>query len=495
MFRIPNQIVYHNDSYGDFALFSSKGSYLVNVTGSMSEKKMTSTASVWVYKSGTGGWNILDTFGEIELIDGSKFTFPEPVIGDLVTAPADLVATECPFTATRVIDYISDNNYKGIVKIGFDGTDAYIQGLDCNLPEAWVKGTYDEETKNITIPMTYMGLHDGLTHYMATYSSAGPVDLVLAYNEADSTYTSADVSFYKMPTNGVIEWFENFKIKAYDIFPFKVAVEEGTEDAENWTITPNLATEGQTISVQYNGTKRVKSVKAVKQGAAARTLAEATAEDIGKVVGADGKIYADVAAAQAASTTACAIIAYVGSETGEASPYNHGLAIAMKDASAGYLQWKTSKGSNDNTNQYTEPAPAIAAKESGSALSSGRNNSTWPAFEAALANSIDVTDGISAAAPSGTSGWFLPSFYQWNMIVKGLSGQSADLSWGENDNYNASSLNTKIEAAGGTGLLSFGYWSSTEYDGDYAMSFGAGFGSVNADTKSGYNNVRSAFAF
>lgn len=168
----------------------------------------------------------------------------------------------------------------------------------------------------------------------------------------------------------------------------------------------------------------------------------------------------------------------------------------MKDASAGYLQWKASKGSNDNTNQYTEPAPAIAAKESGSALSSGRNNSTWPAFEAALANSIDVTDGISAAAPaSGTSGWFLPSFYQWNMIVKGLSGQSADFSWEPNDNYNASSLNTKIEAAGGTGLLSFGYWSSTEYDGDYALSFNAGYGSVNSSTKSGYNNVRSAFAF
>lgn len=224
-------------------------------------------------------------------------------------------------------------------------------------------------------------------------------------------------------------------------------------------------------------------------------LSAVTADYLGSVVGADGKIYANVAAAQAASTTACAIIAYVGSENGEASPYNHGLAIAMKDASAGYLQWKTSKGSNDNTNQYTEPAPAIAAKESGSALSSGRNNSTWPAFEAALANSIDVTDGISAAAPtSGTSGWFLPSLYQWNMIVKGLSGQSADLSWDPNDNYNASILNTKIEAAGGTGLLSFGYWSSSEYDGDYAYSFGAGFGSVNADTKSGYNNVRSAFA-
>lgn len=278
---------------------------------------------------------MLDSFGEIELIDGSKFTFPEPVIGDLVTAPAGLVATECPFTATRVIGDTSDNNYKGIVKIGFDGTDAYIQGIDCNLPEAWAKGTYDEETKNITIPMTYMGLHDGLTHYMATYSSAGPVDLVLAYNEADSTYTSADVSFYKMPTNGVIEWFENFKIKAYDIFPFKVAVEEGTEDAENWTITPNLATEGQTVSVQYNGTKRVKSVKAVKQGAEDTAPSTDTSPalnltnpTLGEVIGSDGKNYA--VGTLPTGVTAVAMIAYVNGA--------NGLALALADEEAN-MQW------------------------------------------------------------------------------------------------------------------------------------------------------------
>ena len=232
--------------------------------------------------------------------------------------------------------------------------------------------------------------------------------------------------------------------------------------------------------------------------AAVRTLAEATAEDIGKVAGADGKIYANVAAAKAASTTACAIIAYVGSETGEASPYNHGLAIAMKDASAGYLQWKISYGSNDNPNQYTDPASAIAAKESGSALSAGRNNSTWPAFEAALANSITASDGISAAAPaSGTSGWFLPSLYQWNMIVKGLSGQSADLSYDYNDNYTASSLNTKIEAAGADGLQSGVYWSSTEFDGSNAWLFRANLGDVYGSRirKDFDIYVRSAFAF
>ena len=186
----------------------------------------------------------------------------------------------------------------------------------------------------------------------------------------------------------------------------------------------------------------------------------------------------------------------MGSETAESQ--KHGLAIAMKDAAAGYLAWKTSSGDIDNPNQYDGPASAIAAKESGSALSAGRNSDTWPAFKAALANSITVSDGISAAPPaSGTSGWFLPSLYQWNMIVKGLSGKSADMSLDGNDNYTASSLNTKITAAGGTGFQDDSYWSSTEYDeyGDMAWYFNAYYGSVGYVQKYSTNFVRSAFAF
>ncbi len=52
--------------------------------------------------------------------------------------------------------------------------------------------------------------------------------------------------------------------------------------------------------------------------------------DVGKVIGTDGKIYRDVAAATSAGTVATAMIAYVGSETGDAT-YNHGLAIALSN--------------------------------------------------------------------------------------------------------------------------------------------------------------------
>ena len=49
---------------------------------------------------------------------------------------------------------------------------------------------------------------------------------------------------------------------------YKVSVKEGTEDATNWTITPNPATAGTQVKATYSGTKKVKSVKAVKKAVA-----------------------------------------------------------------------------------------------------------------------------------------------------------------------------------------------------------------------------------
>lgn len=65
---------------------------------------------------------------------------------------------------------------------------------------------------------------------------------------------------------------------------YKVSVKEGTEDATNWTITPPEATttgvaQGTTVTATYNGTKKVKSVKAKKKAAVAAptlTLGEMT---------------------------------------------------------------------------------------------------------------------------------------------------------------------------------------------------------------------------
>ena len=48
---------------------------------------------------------------------------------------------------------------------------------------------------------------------------------------------------------------------------YAITLKEGTEDVGKWTISPAEATKGTTITATYSGTKRVKSVKAVKKAA------------------------------------------------------------------------------------------------------------------------------------------------------------------------------------------------------------------------------------
>ena len=45
---------------------------------------------------------------------------------------------------------------------------------------------------------------------------------------------------------------------------YKVTLQEGTEDATNWTV-PAEAAAGSPVTATYNGTKKVKSVKAKKK--------------------------------------------------------------------------------------------------------------------------------------------------------------------------------------------------------------------------------------
>ena len=58
---------------------------------------------------------------------------------------------------------------------------------------------------------------------------------------------------------------------------YTVTVKEGTEDAAKWSATPNPAGEGQSVTVKYDGTKKVKRVTAVKKAAAPLTVEALTA--------------------------------------------------------------------------------------------------------------------------------------------------------------------------------------------------------------------------
>ncbi len=69
---------------------------------------------------------------------------------------------------------------------------------------------------------------------------------------------------------------------------YSVTLAEGTDDAGNWTISPATAEEGQTVTIKYNGTKKVKSVTAVKKAAVVSSVSFTV-----KRVGGEDPNYAD----------------------------------------------------------------------------------------------------------------------------------------------------------------------------------------------------------
>lgn len=183
----------------------------------------------------------------------------------------------------------------------------------------------------------------------------------------------------------------------------------------------------------------------------------------GQVIGDDGKNYADEAAATAAGANAVAKIVYVGSNNGEAAPYNHGLAIALSDANGNKpCKWSTSK---TKVHTYNTTSSSNFAIESGLQYNATHNSDTYPAFKAAIANN-------GTAAPTGCSSWFLASGYQWLEMIGAVGGYS---NWGlwENDNY----------------------WLSTEYDAENAWTFGTYSGGCSSGGKGFDRRVRACLAF
>ena len=168
----------------------------------------------------------------------------------------------------------------------------------------------------------------------------------------------------------------------------------------------------------------------VKKGAA-----EAQAE-VGQIIGSDGKSY-DANATLPDGVTAVAVIAYVGSETYDAT-FKNGLAIALADEAQS--NWST----------------AMSTCEGKTAITGAK--------------------------------WCLPSQDQWKQMFKATGSNEGSYT----------GLNTTITNAGGTALRESGYWSSSEYNPGVRAYFVA-LGNGSADWRDGLENlgrqVRACLAF
>ena len=186
---------------------------------------------------------------------------------------------------------------------------------------------------------------------------------------------------------------------------------------------------------------------------------EATANDVGRVIAIDGKVYDNTTIATAVNTTAVAIISYVGNPRDAGVGYYRGLAIGMSDYTGGRVVWDEA---------------AIVAES---------NNGT--------------------VVPGGTSGWFLPSVAQLGKVCLGLATKKngtniylePELSVQGNGDYTASNLNSIITGAGGKGFVDRAYCTSTAYDEVSAWYFNFRNGMLNNRPKTDVGEVRSVIAF
>ena len=184
---------------------------------------------------------------------------------------------------------------------------------------------------------------------------------------------------------------------------------------------------------------------------------EATANDVGRVIAIDGKVYDNTTIATAVNTTAVAIISYVGNPGAVGVGWYRGLAIGMSDYTGGRVVW--------------DAAASVAEK----------NNDT--------------------VVPGGTSGWFLPSIAQLEKVCQGLATKkkgtavTAELSVVANENYTYTNLNSIITGAGGKGFVDRAYCTSTASNETTAWYFSFRTGKLSEKPKADVGDVRSVIAF
>ena len=189
--------------------------------------------------------------------------------------------------------------------------------------------------------------------------------------------------------------------------------------------------------VKLNAKPGYKFRKVVVKEKEPSPFTKVTDADKGKLICTDGHIHAYGEDAECTADRV-AIIVYVGA-TGNAT-YNHGLALAMSDVSGGTYTWSTTYN-NAHTYQTENSGDFSSTVEDGLQYNAIQNNATYPAFQAAISNN-------GTAVPEYCSAWFLPSGYQWELMINAAGGFA--------------SLRDGFSGVGGTNLQSNIYYSSTE---------------------------------
>jgi len=220
-------------------------------------------------------------------------------------------------------------------------------------------------------------------------------------------------------------------IEAMPGYGYTVTLKSGTEDATKWQgkadtgdyqALPLTGVEaGTAVTVKYFGTKKVESVKAVKN------LGHAlSASAVGEIVGTDGKAYAVADKDNLPEgVTAVAMIAYVSG--------SNGLAIALADESA--MEWAQAKSTCEGKDAIGGNSWKLPSQEEWNQMFSANGGSYT-----GLNNALAAAGGESSKLQEWEEYWSSSSYDGQNARV--VTFKSGAVSWGvtykeSNDRFRA----------------------------------------------------------
>lgn len=191
--------------------------------------------------------------------------------------------------------------------------------------------------------------------------------------------------------------------------------------------------------------------------------------------------------------TIIGMVCYAGNDTG-VDGYYRGLAMALTDA-AQRISWSDVTDIACLPNQGSTVALALADMD-------GKTNTDILLADGHSHPAAAVARNYTPAAPSSSSGWFLPSSGQWGRLLESLGASFTRFDyWVGVSAY--SRLKSALNAVGGTMMVTSGepgsYWSSSEHSSSNAIDFpfAASLGtSIDHRTKAATSDcVRAFLAF
>ena len=254
---------------------------------------------------------------------------------------------------------------------------------------------------------------------------------------------------------------------------YTVTMAEGTVDATNWSIEPKEGlSEGDQVTIQYNGRLKVKGVKAVKKAKPAAvtyigTKSPTEAKAVGDIVFSDGSATAytsGLTLTDEQKAAAVAVIFYAGSASDILGAKTLGVGLKnTNDETTKYLAFArnasgTAEGYNTNITAIqctpSESGDGKAATATFTGDLDGSDN--WTALCAAVndegtSGNYPAWEWVNAYATTANltgeyaSGWYLPTVAELCMLYRAKD-----------------TVNAALEKADGTIIVDNYYWSSSQ---------------------------------